>query len=65
MDNLENENVSTENIVLNETTENKTTDNNTKSLGENISTLLSLLNFVIIVIFLYNYLKSTFFIRKG
>ena len=65
MDNLENENVSTENIVLNETIENKTTDNNTKSLGENISTLLSLLNFVIIVIFLYNYLKTTFFIRKG
>lgn len=65
MENLESENILIENTISNEIVENTIADNNTKNLGETISTLLSLLNFVIIVIFLYNYLKTTFHIRKG
>ncbi len=51
----------TENVIQ----ETNSQEDNTKILGENISNLLSLLNFVILVIFLYTFLKNTFLIRKG
>lgn len=36
----------------------------TYEVAKNINTMLSVLSFTIIIIFLYKYLKNTFFIRK-
>lgn len=54
-------------IELNEYIE-VSSDINTSSIEDiahNIYTFLVLLNFIIIVIFLYKYLKNTFSFRKG
>ena len=55
-------------IINEEITANLITYENTATttyeVASNIHTMLSLLVFVIIIIFLYKYLKNTFFIRK-
>lgn len=57
------------NLLTNEETiENLITYENTTTttyeVAKNINTMLSILTFVVIIIFLYKYLKNTFFIRK-
>lgn len=57
------------NIITNEEiTENVITYENTTStaydIAKNTNTMLTVLTFTVIVIFLYKYLKNTFFIRK-
>ena len=49
----------TENVI---TYENTTT--NAYEIAKNTNTMLSVLTFTVIIIFLYKYLKNTFFIRK-
>lgn len=55
---IENEEITT-NVI---TYENTTTT--TYEVAKNINTVLNVLTFTIIIIFLYKYLKTTFFIRK-
>lgn len=55
---IENEEITT-NVI---TYENTTTT--TYEVAKNINTVLIVLTFTIIIIFLYKYLKTTFFIRK-
>ena len=55
---IENEEITT-NVI---TYENTTTT--TYEVARNINTVLIVLTFTIIIIFLYKYLKTTFFIRK-
>lgn len=54
--------------VIEETTENTITYENTATttyeVANNIHTMLSVLTFVIIIIFLYKYLKTNFSLRK-
>ena len=58
--------IAEENYLLNETNETVLLeDNNVYNVCRNINTMLSLLNFVIIVIFLYKFLKNTFSIKRG
>ncbi len=57
------------NIITNEEiTENVITYENTTStaydIAKNTNTMLTVLTFTVIIIFLYKYLKNTFFIRK-
>lgn len=51
-----------------EITENVITYENTTStaydIAKNTNTMLTVLTFTVIIIFLYKYLKNTFFIRK-
>lgn len=54
--------------IIKETTENNITYENTATttyeVANNIHTMLSVLTFVIIIIFLYKYLKTNFSLRK-
>lgn len=57
--------ITEENILLNETNTNVLLQDDTiYNVCKNINTILSLLTFVIIIIFLYKYLKTTFNVRK-
>lgn len=58
--------ISEENLLLNKTNTNVLLQDDTiYNVCKNINTILSLLTFVIIIIFLYKYLKTTFNVRKG
>lgn len=58
--------IAEENYLLNATNEVVLLEDNTVyNVCKNINTMLVLLNFVIIVIFLYKYLKNTFSIKRG
>lgn len=58
--------IAEENYLLNVATENVLLEDNTVyNVCKNINTMLCLLNFVIIIIFLYKYLKNTFNIKRG
>ncbi len=54
--------------IVEDTTENLITYENTSAttyeVANNIHNMLCVLTFVVIIIFLYKYLKNTFFIRK-
>lgn len=56
------------NIITNEEITNVITYENTTStaydIAKNTNTMLTVLTFTVIIIFLYKYLKNTFFIRK-
>lgn len=64
MDNGENVLTNNLNVISNTISE---TNNNTTvyDVAKNINTMLSVLTFTIIIIFLFKYLKSTFGFRKG
>lgn len=60
-----NEVIAEENYLLSQTNENLLLEDNTiYNVCKNINTVLSLFTFVIIIIFLYKFLKNTFSIGK-